>query len=90
MSVSTSLHSVSVLLPVLFVMPWASAQAAQETSVEISDVIGLRRATEYLPMRGALHCLPLTVELFHQLAFFILSCKPTSYCRFKRIDVYIL
>jgi hypothetical protein len=34
--------------------------------------------------------LPLTVELFHQLAFFILSCKPISYCRFKRIDVYIL
>jgi hypothetical protein len=36
------------------------------------------------------HCLPLTVELFRQLAFFILSCKPISYCRFKRIDVYIL
>ena len=36
------------------------------------------------------NCLPLTVELFHQLAFFILSCKPISYCRFKRIDVYIL
>ena len=35
-------------------------------------------------------CLPLTVELFRQLAFFILSCKPISYCRFKRIDVYIL
>jgi len=34
--------------------------------------------------------LPLTVELFHQLAFFILSCKPISYCRFKRIDVHIL
>jgi hypothetical protein len=34
--------------------------------------------------------LPLTVELFRQLAFFILSCKPISYCRFKRIDVYIL
>jgi hypothetical protein len=36
------------------------------------------------------NCLPLAVELFHQLAFFILSCKPISYCRFKRIDVYIL
>ena len=36
------------------------------------------------------NCLPLTVELFHQLAFFILSCKPISYCRFKRFDVYIL
>jgi hypothetical protein len=36
------------------------------------------------------NCLPLTVELFHQLAFFILSCKPISYCRFKRIEVYIL
>ena len=36
------------------------------------------------------NCLPLTVELFHQLAFFILSCKPISYCRSKRIDVYIL
>ncbi len=36
------------------------------------------------------NCLPLTVELFHQLAFFILSCKPISYCRFKRIDVYVL
>jgi len=24
------------------------------------------------------------------LAFFILSCKPISYRRFKRIDVYIL
>ena len=34
--------------------------------------------------------LPLTEELFHQLAFFILSCQPISYCRFKRIDVYIL
>ena len=34
--------------------------------------------------------LPLTVELFRHLAFFILSCKPISYCRFKRIDVYIL
>jgi hypothetical protein len=34
--------------------------------------------------------LPLAVELFRQLAFFILSCKPISYCRFKRIDVYIL
>ena len=34
--------------------------------------------------------LPLTVELFRKLAFFILSCKPISYCRFKRIDVYIL
>jgi hypothetical protein len=31
------------------------------------------------------HCLPLTVELFRQLAFFILSCKPISYCRFKLI-----
>jgi hypothetical protein len=31
-----------------------------------------------------------TVELCRQLAFFILSCKPISYCRFKRIDVYIL
>ena len=36
------------------------------------------------------NCLPFTVELFRQLAFFILSCKPISYCRFKRIDVYIL
>jgi hypothetical protein len=36
------------------------------------------------------NCLPSTVELFRQLAFFILSCKPVSYCRFKRIDVYIL
>jgi hypothetical protein len=36
------------------------------------------------------NCLRLTVELFHQLAIFILSCKPISYCRFKRIDVYIL
>src|SRR5215471_8860727 len=36
------------------------------------------------------NCLPLTVELFHQLALFILSCKPISYCRFKRIDVYTL
>ena len=36
-------------------------------------------------------CFPcFTVELFHQLAFFILSCKTISYCRFKRIDVYIL
>src|SRR5580704_12734209 len=36
------------------------------------------------------NCLPLTVKLFRQLAFFILSCKPISYCGFKRIDVYIL
>ena len=36
------------------------------------------------------NCSPLTVELFRQLAFFILSCKPISYCGFKRIDVYIL
>ena len=36
------------------------------------------------------NCLPLTAELFRQLAFCILSCKPISYCRFKRIDVYIL
>ena len=36
------------------------------------------------------NCLPLTVELFRQLAFFILSCKPISYCCFKRFDVYIL
>jgi hypothetical protein len=36
------------------------------------------------------NCLPITVELFRQLAFFILGCKPISYCRFKRIDVYIL
>jgi len=36
------------------------------------------------------HCLPLTVELFRQLAFFTLSCKPISYCRLERIDVYIL
>src|SRR5258708_25704906 len=28
------------------------------------------------------HCLPLTVELFRQLAFFILSCKPISYAVF--------
>jgi hypothetical protein len=34
--------------------------------------------------------LPLTVGLFRQLGFFILSCKPISDCRFKRIDVYIL
>jgi hypothetical protein len=33
---------------------------------------------------------PTTMELFHQLAFFVLSCKPISYCRFQRIDVYIL
>ena len=31
-----------------------------------------------------------STELFRQLVFFILSCKPISYCRFKRIDVYIL
>ena len=36
------------------------------------------------------NCLPLTVELFRQLAFFILRRKPISYGRFKRIDVYIL
>ena len=36
------------------------------------------------------NCLPSTVESFHQLAFFILSCKPILYCRFKRIDIYIL
>src|SRR5580700_5666355 len=30
------------------------------------------------------------LELFHQHVIFILSCKPISYCRFKRIDVYIL
>ena len=36
------------------------------------------------------NCLPLTVELFRQLAFFILIGKPISYCRFKRVDVYIL
>ena len=36
------------------------------------------------------NCLPLTVESFRQLAFFILSCKPISYSRFKRTDVYIL
>jgi hypothetical protein len=40
--------------------------------------------------RRALTDLPLTAELFHRLAFFILSCKPISYCRFKRIDVYFL
>src|SRR5207302_7303674 len=28
------------------------------------------------------NCLPLTVELFRQLAFFILSCKPISYAVF--------
>ena len=32
----------------------------------------------------------LTVELFHPLVFFILSCKSVSYCRFERVDVYIL
>jgi hypothetical protein len=36
------------------------------------------------------NCLPLTVELFRHLAFFILSCEPIADCRFKRIDVYIL
>jgi hypothetical protein len=36
------------------------------------------------------NCLPSTMELFRQLAFFILSCKPISYCRFKHIDVYII
>src|SRR6202051_5280946 len=39
------------------------------------------------------HCLPLTVELFHQLAFFILSCKPISYavfCLKKKYIIYIL
>jgi hypothetical protein len=36
------------------------------------------------------NCLPFTVESFHQLAFFILSREPISYCRFKRIDVYVL
>ena len=46
-----------------------------------------RRITERL-YNG--NYLPLTVELFDQLAFFILSRKPISYCRFKRIDVYIL
>jgi hypothetical protein len=35
------------------------------------------------------NCFPLMVELFRQLAFFILSCEPISYCGFKRLDVYI-
>jgi hypothetical protein len=35
------------------------------------------------------NCLSLTVELFRQVAFFILSLKPISYCRFKRIDIHI-
>jgi hypothetical protein len=35
-------------------------------------------------------CLPLPVELFRQLALFILSRKPKSYGRFKRSDVDIL
>ena len=33
------------------------------------------------------NCSPFTVESFRQLAFFILRCKPMSYCRFKRVDV---
>src|ERR1700733_7828657 len=36
------------------------------------------------------NCLPLTVEFISSACFFILSCKPILYCRFKRIDVYIL
>ena len=35
------------------------------------------------------NCWPLMVELFRLLGFFILSCKPIAYCRFKRLDVYI-
>jgi hypothetical protein len=53
------------------------SQTGEEVSEQLERVIAVR-------------CLPLTVELFHRLAFFILSCKPISYCRFKRIDVYIL
>src|SRR5215469_5919063 len=35
-------------------------------------------------------CLQRDCTIFPQLIFFILSRKPISYCRFKRIDVYIL
>jgi len=30
-----------------------------------------------------------TKNLFHQAAFFILSLKPKSYCRFKYFNVYV-
>jgi hypothetical protein len=30
-----------------------------------------------------------TKDLFHEAAFFILSLKPISYCRFKYFNVYI-
>jgi serine/threonine protein kinase len=53
--------------------------------------IEVAEALETAHRAGIVHqCLPLNSGLFHQRAFFILSCKPISYCGFKRIDVYIL
>ena len=36
------------------------------------------------------NCLPFNDGIVSSAAFFVLSCKPIFYCRFKRIDVYIL
>jgi hypothetical protein len=42
------------------------------------------------PFTSVTACL-LTMEFISSAClFFVLSCKPISYCRFKRIDVYIL
>jgi len=67
-------------------LPTGARPCNRETRfIENGFVARLRAVRLYID-----NCLPLTVESFHQFAFFILSREPISYCCFKRIDVYVL
>ena len=67
-------------------LPTEARACNRETRfIENGFVARLRAVRLYID-----NCLPLTVESFHQLAFFILGREPISYCRFKRIDIYVL
>jgi hypothetical protein len=70
---------------ILFVAATMNLYCGEELFPARKVEVGLAAGTRLID-----NCLPLRVELFRQLAFFILSCKPILYCRFKRIDVYIL
>jgi hypothetical protein len=77
-----------LLVPYIFIVElWLATHCHFPPDISIHVSVQRSRVLERLYIDN---CLPLTVELSCQLAFFILSCKPISYCRFKRIDVYIL
>src|ERR1700683_286886 len=83
-----SLHGAAVPFRTVASESQSMSRAAPYLRVLGEGKCGDRRGWHhcFLPMREYQHS---PVNISHP-PFFILSCKPISYCRFERIDVYIL